>query len=44
MKKYKNYLKNQKLRKSNPNIRKIRNGKVVAFWSEKKMERPVGAF
>jgi len=36
MKKYKNYLKNQKLRQDNPNIRKIREGKPVSFWTPEK--------
>jgi hypothetical protein len=43
-KQYKRYLKNQKLRRDNPNIRKIRNGKAVSFWSENNVERPVSAF
>lgn len=45
MKKYRNYLKNQKLRKENPNVRRVINGKPSTFWSQKNVnERPVGAF
>ena len=45
MKKYKNYLKNQKLRRENTNIRKIVNGKPVSFWSQKNYDkRPISAF
>lgn len=33
-KKYKNYSKNQSLRRYNRNIRKIRDGKVITIWKE----------
>jgi hypothetical protein len=35
-KKYPKYLKNQKLRRENPNVRRIVNGEPVSFWPEKK--------
>lgn len=31
---YWNYLKNQKTRRDNSNIRKIRDGKVVSYWKK----------
>ena len=34
MKTYKNYTKNQKSRRNDPNIRKIKNGEVVSRWSD----------
>ena len=35
MKTYKNYLHNQKMRRSFPNVRKIRNGEAVSYWTDK---------
>jgi len=34
MKTYINYHRNRKLRRDNPNIRKIRDGKVIAVWKK----------
>ena len=39
MKKYKNYVKNQALRRNDPFIRKIRGGKVVTRYAEPEAER-----
>jgi hypothetical protein len=36
MKTYKNYFRNMKLRRENRNIRKIKDGKAVSFWTEEK--------
>lgn len=34
MKTYKNYFKNMKLRRTNPNVRKIKNGQAITFWTK----------
>lgn len=34
-KKYKNYLKNQALRRENKDVRQIKYGKVTKLWSKK---------
>lgn len=34
MKDYKNYLKNKALRRKNPNVRKIRGGQAITFWTK----------
>ena len=38
MKTYKNYLRNMKLRRTNSNIRKIKDGKAVSFWIDEKKD------
>jgi len=36
LKNYPNYFKNKKLRRENPNVRKIVGGKPISYWNDDK--------